>query len=92
MSTQHINIYFFRTSCGERHHQVEWEEGFEQYVIHRLPQLESLDGRDITKSMRIVAAQHFPRLEVWQKLQPPFSNSWPSVSVGTIFLRGPEGD
>jgi len=46
---------------------MEWgdqaEGNFENYVIHRLPQLTSLDGRDITKSARIVAAQHFPRLE-----------------------------
>lgn len=43
--------------------QMDWEEGFSDYVIHRLPQLTSLDGKQITKSMRIVAAQAFPRLE-----------------------------
>lgn len=32
--------------------QMDWEEGFEHYVIHRIPQLNSLDGKDITKSMR----------------------------------------
>jgi len=29
--------------------QMDWEEGFEHYVIHRLPQLKCLDGKDITK-------------------------------------------
>jgi hypothetical protein len=31
---------------------MDWEDGIEPYVIHRLPQLECLDGKDITKSMR----------------------------------------
>lgn len=52
------DLYMMGNPC-----QMDWEEGFEQYCIHRLPQLRCLDGKDITKSMRIVAAQHFPRLE-----------------------------
>lgn len=42
--------------------QAHWEH-FNSYVIAKLPQLKSLDGTEITKSMRIVAMQSLPRLE-----------------------------
>jgi hypothetical protein len=29
--------------------QMDWEAGFEHYMIHRLPQLKCLDGKDVTK-------------------------------------------
>jgi len=68
------------SNLSQRHHlrdlymmgnpsQMDWEEGFEQYVTHRLPQLKCLDGKDLTTSMRIVAAQHFPRLEAELRLK-----------------------
>jgi protein TilB len=41
-------LYMMGNPC-----QMDWEEGFENYVIHRIPQLHSLDGKDITKSMRL---------------------------------------
>ena len=49
--------------------QMEWSEGFDLYCIHRLPQLNSLDGKEINKSMRIVAAQHYPRLQAELKVK-----------------------
>mmetsp|Transcript_8831 Transcript_8831/g.25157 ORF Transcript_8831/g.25157 Transcript_8831/m.25157 type:complete len:484 (-) Transcript_8831:446-1897(-) len=42
--------------------QMDWD-GFSDYIIYRLPQLRQLDGKEISRSMRIIAAQHFPRLE-----------------------------
>jgi protein TilB len=39
-------------------------EGFKQYVIAKLPQLSTLDGVEITKSMQINARQKLPQLEV----------------------------
>jgi hypothetical protein len=43
--------------------QANWPN-FTNYVIALLPQLDSLDGTEITKSMRIVARQHLPEYEV----------------------------
>ena len=37
---------------------------FKSYVIAKLPQLQNLDGVEITKSMRILATQSLPSLEV----------------------------
>ena len=43
--------------------QSRWT-GFNDYVIASVPQLEKLDGADITRSMRITAQQSLPRLQV----------------------------
>jgi hypothetical protein len=43
--------------------QANWPN-FQNYVIAVLPQLEHLDGTEITKSMRIVARQHLSQYEV----------------------------
>jgi protein TilB len=42
--------------------QVDWP-GFESYVIAKLPQIDTLDGKEITRSMRIIATQKLPHLE-----------------------------
>jgi len=42
--------------------QVNWP-GFNSYVIAKLPQLEQLDGKEITKSMKILAQQQLPDLD-----------------------------
>ena len=42
--------------------QAEWP-AFTNYVIARLPQLETLDGVQITKSMEILAAQQLPKMQ-----------------------------
>ena len=42
--------------------QVDWS-GFESYVIAKLPQIDTLDGKEITRSMRITATQKLPQLE-----------------------------
>lgn len=42
--------------------QANWPD-FNSYVIAKLPQLQMLDGTEISKSMRIVACQMLPRLE-----------------------------
>eukprot|EP00953_Heterococcus_sp_UTEX-ZZ885_P003407 2370-Heterococcus_DN1.PRE.3 len=48
--------------------QSDWP-GFSSYVIACLPQLERLDGKEITRSMRITAQQQLPQLqEQLQKL------------------------
>lgn len=43
--------------------QVKWPS-FSTYVIAKLPQLKTLDGTEITKSMQIIARQKLPVLEV----------------------------
>lgn len=44
--------------------QSKWDEGrFDSYVIAMLPQLETIDGKEITKSMRIQARQKLPQLQ-----------------------------
>jgi protein TilB len=43
--------------------QTNWDK-FNAYVIARMPQLKSLDGIEIIKSMRISACQQLPRMEV----------------------------
>ena len=43
--------------------QSDWI-GFASYVIARLPQLHTLDGTEITRSMRILALQKLSELEV----------------------------
>lgn len=40
----------------------QWD-GFGAYVTARLPQLERLDGKEITRANRIRAQQRFPSLE-----------------------------
>jgi len=42
---------------------VKGENKFQTYVIAKLPQLERIDGIEITKSMQIVARQRLPILE-----------------------------
>lgn len=37
---------------------------FTYYIAHRLPQLETLDGKELTRSLRRRAARAFPALEV----------------------------
>lgn len=37
---------------------------FAYYIAHRLPQLETLDGQELTRSLRLKAARAFPMLEV----------------------------
>jgi protein TilB len=46
--------------------QSNWE-GFNNYVIASLPQLQLLDGKEIHRSDRIKALQVFPRLQVKKK-------------------------
>lgn len=41
---------------------ADWP-GFERYAIAMLPQLEFLEGRQISRSDRILASQEFPRLQ-----------------------------
>lgn len=43
--------------------QANWPH-FNNYVIAMLPQLENLDGTEVTKSMRIIARQHLAEYEV----------------------------
>ena len=43
--------------------QANWDQ-FNHYVIAKLPQLKTLDGTEITKSMQIRARQMLPKLEV----------------------------
>jgi protein TilB len=43
---------------------------FRSYVIAMLPQLNNLDGTEITKSMRIIATQALPSLEVYPHRLP----------------------
>lgn len=52
------DLYMMGNPC-----QGSWEK-FSLYVIARLPQLRTLDGVEVTKSMQIVASQQLPQLEV----------------------------
>jgi protein TilB len=49
--------------------EANWPN-FQYYVIAQLPQLLSLDGKEITKTMRIKARQMLPQLEVSTPLFP----------------------
>lgn len=44
--------------------QQKWGDSFKYYVVHHLPQLQHLDGVEVTRSLRITAAQKAPQLEV----------------------------
>jgi hypothetical protein len=44
--------------------ETNWSN-FKSFVIAKLPQLRTLDGTEITKSMRIIATQSLPSLEVF---------------------------
>lgn len=44
--------------------QTNWDKKFNMYVIAKIPQLATLDGTEITRSMRIQATQQLPALEV----------------------------
>jgi protein TilB len=50
-------LYMMGNPC-----QANWK-GFESYVIGKIPQLKSLDGKEITRSMQITARQQLPALE-----------------------------
>jgi protein TilB len=50
-------LYFMGNPC-----QVDWS-GFNRYVIARLSNLEFLDGKEITRTERILASQEFPELQ-----------------------------
>lgn len=43
--------------------QVNWA-GFNSFVIAKLPQLHTLDGTEITRSLQILARQKLPQLEI----------------------------
>ena len=51
-------LYMMGNPC-----QANWE-GFNFYVIGKLPHLRTLDGSETSKSMQILAAQRLPSLEV----------------------------
>ena len=47
--------------------QVNWV-GFQYFVVAKLPQLRTLDGTEITRSLQILARQKLPQLEVFPQL------------------------
>lgn len=49
--------------------ETNWPN-FKSFVIAKLPQLRTLDGTEITKSMRIIATQSLPSLEVTLSFLP----------------------
>jgi protein TilB len=55
--TNLTDLYMMGNPC-----EAKWE-GFKHYVIAKLPQLKTLDGAEITRSMQIVATQSLPRLD-----------------------------
>lgn len=60
---QHFSSLSPRRVCATLHQtrKKSWP-GFESYVIARLPQLERLDGKEITRTDRIKAQQRLPAL------------------------------
>ena len=52
------DLYMMGNPC-----QANWDK-FNNYVIGKLPQLTTLDGTEITRSMQIQARQMLPKLEV----------------------------
>jgi len=52
------DLYMMGNPC-----QANWD-GFTNYVIAKLPQLQTLDGTEITRSMQIIASQKLPALGV----------------------------
>jgi protein TilB len=55
------DLYMMGNPC-----QVDWP-GFESFVVAKLPQLKTLDGTEITRSLQILARQKLPQLEVSYK-------------------------
>ncbi len=53
--------------------QSHWESGYRDYVIATLPQLEKLDGTEVTRAERIKAMQRLPELERALKLLAPMA-------------------
>jgi protein TilB len=53
-----VDLYMMGNPC-----QASWDK-FNNYVIGKLPQLTTLDGTEITRSMQIQARQMLPKLEV----------------------------
>lgn len=51
-------LYMMGNPC-----QANWPNKFELYIIAKLPQLNTLDGKEITKSMRILALKESKNLE-----------------------------
>lgn len=43
--------------------QANWGANFNNYVIARLPQIRSIDGTEITRSMQILARQQLGKLQ-----------------------------
>ena len=81
ISLERLNdLYMMGNPC-----QANWD-GFADYVIAKLPQLQTLDGKEITRSMRIIASQKLPILQVGCLFLP--SNNMPLVIMATknIFL------
>ena len=50
-----------------------WESGYRDYVIATLPQIEKLDGTEVTRTERIKAMQRLPELERELKLLAPIA-------------------
>lgn len=62
---QHLReLYMLGNPC-----QSEWETGFREYVIASLPQIESLDGKEIQRSDRIKALQVFQHRQHYVRRQ-----------------------
>lgn len=53
-----VDLYMVGNPC-----QSKWP-GFASFVIGKLPQLRTLDGQEITRTMQILANQSLPKLEV----------------------------
>ena len=51
-----VDLFMMGNPCEQ-----DWK-GFKNYVIARLPQLKQLDGTEVTRSMKITAAQQLPAL------------------------------
>jgi len=60
--------------------EANWPN-FQYYVIGHLPQLVSLDGKEITKTMQIKSRQMLPKLEVICKPSPFFFHPLICVSL-----------
>jgi len=59
ISREHLkDLYMMGNPC-----QANWE-GFASFVIAKLPQLQTLDGTEITRSLQILARQKLPDLEI----------------------------
>jgi protein TilB len=70
--------------------QAKWEQKFSLYLVAKLPQLKTLDGTEITRTMQISAKQQLAALEVnsfseyFIEFLPAFRMNWRDSQLRSV--------